>query len=124
MVKSLLWRPIAALLLAATVFAAGCGGSSEAVDNTALRQRMAYLNDMAQVSWVDFEGGDVYVGFDERPSDLPMIVNTAAAAAAKAHGKKVHIYAVKGGQPGWRPGDGPVLCEASVRMGMPGKLCM
>ena len=124
MTNSLLRWPSAALLLGALVLGAGCGGGSEAVDNTALRERMQYLNDMAQVSWVDFEGGDVYVGFDERPSDLAMIVNTAAAAAAKAHGKQVHVYAVKGGQPGWRPGDGPVLCEASVRMGMPGKLCM
>ncbi len=116
--------PLAASLLAAVAIGAGCGGGSEPVDNTALRERMQYLNDMVQVSWVDFEGGDVYVGFAERPLDLPIIVNTAAAAAAKAHGKKIHIYAVQGGQPGWRPGDGPVLCEASVRMGMPGKLCM
>lgn len=114
--------PLLALLLLAVAFG-GCGGDAP-VDNTALRQRMQYLNDMAQVSWVDFEGGNVYIGFPKRPSDLAMIVNSAAGVAYKAHGKKVHIYAVEGGAPGWRPGDGHVLCEASVNLGTPGQMCM
>lgn len=54
---------------------------------------MAYLNDLEPVEWVEFEGGDVFVGFSERPPD-------------------------------WRPGDGPLLCEASVRMGALQQSCM
>ena len=111
---------LAGLVLAVAL---GCGGEAE-VDNSALRERMQYLANLAEVDWLDFEGGNVYVGFAERPPDLASIVNSAAAVASKAHGRKVHIWAVDGGAPGWRPGDGPVMCEASVRMGMPEKTCL
>ena len=112
-----------ALVVGAGAAACGGGGGGE-VDNTALRERMSYLGNLAEVSWVDFESGNVFIGFDERPPGLAVLVNTAAATAHKTHGKKVHVYAVRGSQPGWRPGDGGVLCEASVKLGVPGKLCM
>ena len=105
-----------AILAAALVAVLGCGGDAP-VPNDALRARLAYLDDMAQVRWIDFEGGDVYIGFDEKNSDTAEIVNTAAMVGHKAHGKSVHVYAVNGGEPGWRPGDGPIWCEAEVRLG-------
>lgn len=110
------------LVLALALLA--CGGGGDSVDNRALRDRIAYLNDLEPVEWVEFEGGDVFVGFSERPPDLAMIVNSAVVAAGRAHGKSVHIYAIDGGAPGWRPGDGPLLCEASVRMGALQQSCM
>ncbi len=112
------------LLLALAVVVLGCGGGDAVEDSPALRQRMQYLNDLSQVSWLDIEGGNVFIGFDQRPSDLAAIVNTAAGVAYKTYGKKVHVYAVQGGKPGWRPGDGPVLCEASVNLGTTGQACM
>jgi hypothetical protein len=112
----------AACLLA--IGAAACGGEPEPVDNSALMARMQYLNNLADVAWLDFDGGDVYVGFSGRPPDLAEIVNSAVVVGAKAHGNRVHIYAVDGGQPGWREGDGPLLCEASMHMGRMGKACL
>jgi hypothetical protein len=111
-----------AAALAVCVLAAACGGDA-VVDNTALRERLQYLENDHHVTWLDFEGGNVYVGFSERPAGLANLVNSALTVAHKAHGKKVHIYAVKGGQPGWRPGDGPVLCEATMKLGVPGQIC-
>lgn len=100
-----------------------CGSSSEK-DNTALRERLAYLSNLAEVEWVDFDGGNVYVGFGRRPPDLATVINTAAAVANKAHGSTVHVWAVAGGEPGWRPGDGETYCHVTARMGMIEQPCM
>ena len=75
---------------------AGCGGSDE-VDNTALRERMQYLANLDEVEWLDFQGGEVYVGFRERPPDLGITMASAVTAASKAHGnRKVRVVAVDG----------------------------
>ncbi len=108
--------------LVASLLSTACSGDAP-IDNRALRERMQYLQTLRHVSWLDFEAGNIYVGFSERPPDLVTIVNSALAVAHKAHGKSVHIYAVRGGRTGWRPGDGPIYCEASMRMGIPQKVC-
>ncbi len=87
------------LALLILVVAAGCGGDAPE-DNSALRDRMQYLLNLDEVSWIDFEGGNVYVGFARRPPDLANIVNSATVLANRAHGKKVHLFAVEGGQLG------------------------
>ena len=104
-------------LCALVLLLAGCGGS-EPVDNTALRERMQYLNDLDEVSWMDFDGGEVYVGFNTRPPDLGLTMASAVAATSEAHGnRKVRLVAVDGGAPGWRPGDGPIFCSATIQLG-------
>ena len=113
---------VLALLFGSVSFA--CGGSSEVENNPALVQRMQYLTNLADIDWVDFEGGNIYVGFNRKTGELPNIVNTAVVIAHKTHGKKVHLYAVDGGQPGWRPGDGPLFCEARMNMGSLQQACM
>ena len=114
---------VALLIVAVAAVGTGCGGDA-AVDNSALRERMQYLLNLNEVSWIDFDGGNVYVGFAKRPPDLANVVNSAAVLAHRAHGRTVHLFAVEGGQPGWRPGDGHVMCEASMKMGVPGQVCM
>jgi len=105
------------LCAAAALLLAACGGS-DPVDNTALRERMQYLQALDEVSWLGFDGGEVYVGFNSRPPDLGVTMAAAAAAASAAHGnRKVRLLAVDGGAPGWRPGDGPVFCEATIQLG-------
>ena len=112
------------LCAAVALLLAACGGS-DPVDNTALRQRMQYLNNLDEVSWVKFDGGEVYVGFNTRPSDLGLTMASAVLAAAKAHGnRKVRVVAVDGGAPGWRPGDGQVFCEATMQLGSVKTDCM
>lgn len=113
---------LGAFLASLSLTALACGGGGQ-VDNAALVESMQYLHNLSEVSWVEFDGGDIYVGFNERPPDLAIIVNSAIATAAKAHPKPVHIWAVSGGAAGWRPGDGPVFCEAAMRMGMLEKAC-
>jgi hypothetical protein len=115
---------LAALTLLFVAVSLACSGSSEVENNPALVQRMQYLTDLAEIDWVDFEGGNIYVGFNRKTGELPNIVNTAVAIAHKTHGKKVHLYAVDGGQPGWRLGDGPLFCEARMNMGSLQQACM
>lgn len=115
---------IAALAVLFATVSLACGGSTEVENNPALVQRMQYLTNMAEIDWVDFEGGNIYVGFNRKTGELPNLVNSAVAIAHKTHGKKVHIYAVNGGQPGWRPGDGPVFCEARMSLGSLQQACM
>ncbi len=105
------------LCVAVALLLAACGGS-DPVDNAALRQRMQYLNNLDEVSWVEFDGGEVYVGFNTRPPDLGVTMASAVSAASGAHGnRKVRVVAVDGGAPGWRPGDGRVFCEATLQLG-------
>lgn len=113
-------RPLAAALICA--FALACGGGTD-TDNGALRQRLAYLEDLAQIEWVEFEGGDVYLGFHQRPSEFKSIVNTATAAGHKAHGRSVTVWAVAGAASGWRPSEGGVLCKASAALGSVREIC-
>lgn len=102
-------------IVAAGVFLA-CGSEPE-VDNSALRERLAYVENLSEVAWLEFDGGDVYIGFSRRPPDLANIVNTAAVAGHQAHGARVTVWAVDGGAPGWRPGDGEPFCKVTIRLG-------
>ena len=86
-------------------------------DQDALKSRLAYLKDIPEIAWVEFDGNNVYIGFKERPSDLRTIVNGAALWGNKAYGFGVHVWAVEARYRGWRPGEGPYYCEATARYG-------
>jgi hypothetical protein len=85
-------------------------------DYASLERKLAYLNDIDEVSWVEFDANNVYVGFERRPADLSAIVNAAAVNGNRALGFGVHVWAVPGRR-GWRPGDGTYYCEATARHG-------
>lgn len=62
------------IILALTLFLAL---SAHAQDQAALEKRLEYLNDIPEVSWVKFDGNNVHIGFNKRPSDLGSIVRDA-----------------------------------------------
>ena len=94
-------------------------GASESIakDQAALEKRLAYLTEISEVSWVEFDRNNVYIGFKERPADLRAIINAAAIWGNRAYGFGVHVWAVEARYRGWRPGDGPYYCEATARHG-------
>jgi hypothetical protein len=90
---------------------------STARDQAALTKRLSYLQNIPEISWVEYERNNVYIGFNKRPDDLRTIINAAAAMGNRAYGFGVHVWAVKANQRGWRPGDGEYYCEATARYG-------
>lgn len=94
--------------LSSTVFAEG---------QAALEARLAYLKDIPEISWVEFDKNDVYIGFKKRTLDLKTIVHAAAVHGNNAYGSGVHVWAVEAMRKGWRPGDGPYYCVATARGG-------
>jgi len=91
--------------------------SAHARDNSALKKRMEYLRGIEEVSWVEIDNNNVYIGFERRPLDLPAIVNAAAVVGNRALDFGVHVWAVAAEHSGWRPGDAPYYCEATARYG-------
>lgn len=82
-----------------------------------LQDRLAYLRDIEEVTWVEFDDNNVYIGFNSRPPDLSIIMNAAAIHGNRAYGHGVHLWAVPANLPGWRPGKGPYYCTATARYG-------
>jgi len=69
--------------------------SAHAQNQTALEKRLAYLNDIPEISWVKFDGNNVYIGLNKVSSDLDSIVQRAAVLGNKAYGLGVHVWAVR-----------------------------
>jgi hypothetical protein len=69
--------------------------SAHAQNQTALEKRLAYLNDISEISWVKFDRNNVYIGLNKVSSDLGSIVRGAAAYGNKAYGLGVHVWAVR-----------------------------
>jgi len=88
----------------------------EQKDINMLPKRLAYLNEIPDVAWVEFEQNNVYIGFRRVPSDLRNIVNGAAFAGNKEI-DGVHVWAVPEDQRGFKPGSGPYICSATARYG-------
>ena len=109
-------RIISVFFLTAVLLAI-CASQSIAKDQAALENRLAYLKDIPEIAWVEFDGNDVYIGFKQRPSDLRAIVNAAAVWGNRAYGFGVHVWAVEAKYRGWRPGNAPYYCEATARYG-------
>jgi len=92
-------------------------GTSKTRDQAALQNRLLYLSDIPEISWVEFDGNNVYIGFKELPSDLRTIINAAAVHGNRALGFGVHVWAIKASNKKWRPDSGSYLCEATARYG-------
>jgi len=92
-------------------------GTSGSDNEQVLRKELAYLSDVNEVAWVEFDDNDVYIGFAARPSDLGAVVNAAAVNGNRAIDFGVHVWAVSADRRGWRPGSGPYYCEATARYG-------
>lgn len=61
--------------------------------------------DMDEVDWVEYDGNEVYVGFNKFPSDLKPMINAWALQANWALDFGVRVFAVLNAPKGWRPGD-------------------
>lgn len=84
----------------------------------ALEKRLSYLSELPEVSWVEIENNNVYIGFNAIPDDLGTIVRAAAFHGNKAIDFGVHVWAVDTKYIGWRPaGDNPYICTATARYG-------
>lgn len=87
----------------------------------AIREALNYLDhpDYAdEVAWWEVDGNDVYIGV-KRTDQLHSLVVPAAMECHKAIDFGCHAWAVRASvaRRGWRPGDSPHLCEATVRYG-------
>ncbi len=69
--------------------------SAHAQNQTALEKRLAYLNDIPEISWVKFDGNNVFIGLNKVSSALDSIVQGAAVFGNKAYGLGVHVWAVR-----------------------------
>ena len=99
---------IVILLLPCLVFAG---------DPAMLSKRLAYLKDIPEVSWVEFNDNNVCIGFKALPQDLRSIVSAAAIHGNRATDFGVHIWAVPESQKNFRPGLDPSYCTATARHG-------
>ena len=61
--------------------------------------------DMDEVDWVEYDGNEVYVGFNKFPSDLKPMINAWAVQANWKLDFGVRVFAALNAPKGWRPGD-------------------
>jgi len=113
---------VVALIIAAVagLWAIGrlSGDSKWMLDHEAtLKSEMRYLNDIEEIAWWEVDGNNVYVGFREVPSHWQWIIRGAALRGNRAINFGCHVWAVKGGAPGWRPGDPGYLGQVTARYG-------
>ncbi len=83
----------------------------------ALQERLAYLKDLPDVSWVEFDTNNVYIGLKDKPENLKAIVGDAAVAGSKVYGFTVHVWAVDEKYRGVEPRKRPYFCKATARRG-------
>ena len=81
-----------------------------------LAEALAYLNEIDDVTWVEVDSNNAYLGFASVPEELALIVNDAAMNGNEVLGFGVHVWAVQADL-GWRPGQPGLLCEATARYG-------
>lgn len=92
--------------------------SSIGQDYSALRRRLEYLNDIEEISWVEYQDTNIYIGFLGLPRDFGLIVRAAALHGNRALGFGVHVWAMRAADRGllfdgrWHP-----YCEATARHG-------
>ena len=82
-----------------------------------LKKALAYLKEIQEIGWVEFEENNVYIGWKSIPGDFGMINRAAAAIGNNAIQFGTHFWSVKDDQKGWRPGDAPYYCATTARGG-------
>lgn len=83
----------------------------------ALQERLAYLKDLPDVSWVEFVTNNVYIGLKDKPENIKTVVGDAAVAGSRVYGFTVHVFAVDEKYRGVEPRKRPYLCKATARRG-------
>ena len=84
-----------------------------------LSEELDYLRDIAEISWVHFEGQTVYIGVTHPiPDDLRLIVRAAAMHGSRVVGGSVSVFAVDAGSGRGGRGlerRGQLLCGITAR---------
>lgn len=93
------------------------GIATKSKPKASLSQSVKYLSDISEVSWIEVNDNNVYVGFNPVPSDWNAIIRAAALQGNKATNYGVHVWAIRGAQKGWRPGDSGLVGEVTARYG-------
>ena len=88
-----------------------------AVDITTLKFKLNYLTSLPEISWVQFKGNDIIIGFNIIPNDLRLIMNAAALNGNRAYGSGVHLWAVHAEYKNWNVWKDPYICTATARYG-------
>ena len=88
-----------------------------AADLAALKSKLNYLTSLPEISWVQFRGNDVIIGFNRYPKDLSIIMNAAALHGNSAYGFGVHLWAVDVKYKNWNVWKDPYICTTTARYG-------
>jgi len=94
-----------------------CTLSSGSERELSIKNALNYLQDVSEIVWIEIDGNNVYLGFSQRPSDLPLVVKGVALRANEAINFGVHTWAVDARHRGWRAGDGSYWFETTARYG-------
>ncbi len=91
---------------------------AEAIDHARmLREKLAYLNELPDIEWVEFEQNSVYIGWKRLPEDFIEINHQAALKGNAAIDFGAHVWSVPAKSTRWRPGHGAYYCETTARKG-------
>ncbi len=63
------------------------------------------IAEMDEVDWVEYEGREVYIGFNVWPDDIQTMISAWAIQANKALDRRVSVIAVLNEDNGWRMGE-------------------
>ena len=96
-------------LLMVLLFFSVYAGSFDKGDQHILFKSVKYLTDIPEVSWIEVEQNDVYIGWNSIPSDFDMINRFAAMIGNRAINFGVHVWSIQASKKGWRPGDSSYL---------------
>lgn len=116
-------------LIAAAILFAAC--NRRETDPLAMMKGLQYLKELPEVSWVVYDGNDVFIGLKYLPDDVDIITNAAAVHASKAYGGRVEVWSISDRYREWRPwrphnpdgtkNDGKYYCRAAADMGVLGE---
>lgn len=85
---------------------------------TKLMARLSYLRELPEVTWIEVDDNNVFIGWHRIPADFRSVNIAAANLGNRTIDFGVHIWSLKSSQSGWRPGDpGGYICETTARHG-------
>lgn len=80
-----------------------------------LKEKIAYLKEIPEIAWIEYDSNNVYVGFHKLPADYNQIITMAALRGNRAFGRGIHLYVLhsKATGCGWEC----AMCQVTARHG-------
>jgi ankyrin repeat protein len=72
---------------------------------------------MPEVSWLEIDRNDVYVGFKKFPNDINQLIRAWALQGSREINFGVHVWAIENVSSGWRPGQSGHYITITARDG-------